>query len=186
MAISEALCMISKWNLRITTYSMGNNISHLNKSFELRASRNFLHKVLHTSVGVKEGNLLGIKAVHERRNISKELAWRGGVRWRTELRRPCGSFLFSFVLLVFSLFLVVVVVFFFSPHETRPGSFFLPFVKATRWVRVSFTNSPMAPRSETPLNKTRDIRAHNAHRRVYQFTNRARSIDPSVSTRNNT
>lgn len=94
----------------------------------------------HANVQGRESNLLGIKAVHERRNISKELAWRSRVRIRAELRRPCGSFLFNFVLLVFpssssssysssSSF----------PARGPTGSFFLSFVKETRWVRVSFT-----------------------------------------------
>lgn len=65
------------------------NIPHLNKSsFELRASRNlfigFLHKLLRTSVGAKEGNLLRIKAVHTSAGISRKSLARREVEYEEE------------------------------------------------------------------------------------------------------
>jgi len=123
---------------------------------------------LHANVQERESNLLGIKTV--RRNISKKLSMKSRVRRSVELRRPCGSFLFSFVLLVFpssssssysssSSF----------PARGSIGSFF-----SSSWKKLAESASrsrlACAPRSETPLNKSvRECR------RVYQFTNRARS-----------
>lgn len=140
----RGIIIISKENFRIIIFNRISliqhpNNNHLNYAYAcLQASA--LRKLSHANVQGRESNLLEIKAVHERRNISKKLTWWGRVRRRVELRRPCGSFLFSFVLLVFPSSSS-------SPYSSSSsfsargltGSFFLPFVKETRWVRVSFT-----------------------------------------------